>query len=59
MPFTTPYGTLWRFHEAWRAELLEAELRYKQDRNEKTKAEYRRVLKIFAQIVMQDGLPRK
>ena len=58
MPFTTPYGTLWRFHEAWRAELLEAELRYKQDRNEKTKAEYQRVLKIFARIVMQDGLPR-
>ncbi len=59
MPFTTPYGTLWRFHEAWRAELLEAELRYKQDWNEKTKAEYRRVLKVFAQIVTQDGSPRK
>ena len=59
MPFTPPDGTLWRFHEAWRAELLEAELRYKQDRNEKTKAEYRRVLKILAQIVMQDSVPRK
>ena len=59
MPFTTPYGTLWRFHEAWRAEVLEAEQRYKQNRNEKTKAEYRRVLKIFSKIVIQDGLPRK
>ena len=36
MPFTTPYGTLWRLHEAWRAEVLEAEQRYKQDRNEET-----------------------
>ena len=59
MPFTTPYGTLWRFHEAWRAEVLEAEQRYKQNRNEKTKAEYKRVLKIFSRIVMQDSPPPK
>lgn len=59
MPFTTPYGTLWRLHEAWRAEVLEAEQRYKQHRNETTKAEYRLALKIFSRIVMQDGLPRK
>jgi len=57
MPFTTPYGTLWRLHEAWRAEVLEAEQRYKQDRNEKTKSEYRLALKIFARIVTQDPLP--
>lgn len=59
MQFTQPDGTPWRFHEAWRAELLEGELRYKQDWNEKIKAEYRRVLKIFAQIVMQDPSSRK
>ena len=41
-----------------RAELLEAELRYKQNRNEKAKAEYRRVLKLSRKSWCRTPSPR-
>jgi hypothetical protein len=45
-------------HETWRASLFEAEFRYTQDRNDKTKAEYLQVLKTFKDLVLYDILPQ-
>ena len=59
MPFTHPDGTLCRFHEAWRVQLIEAELHMRRDKNPATKAEYIRVLRIFKDLVMYGMLPRE
>ena len=58
MVITFPDGASWRLHETWRKKLFEAELRYTQDRNDKTKAEYLQVLKTFKDLVLYDILPK-
>ena len=57
MVVTCPDGILWRLHETWRAKVIEAQFRMKQDRNLETKAEYLRVLRIFKDLVMYGKLP--
>ncbi|SRR5260370_28425398 len=58
MVITSPDGGAWRLHETWRAKLFEAESRYTQTRNNETKAEYLRVLKIFKDFVLYDIVPQ-
>ena len=54
-----PDGTAWRLHERWRGKLDEAQLLYLEQRNEATREEYRRVLKIFADLVIRNTLPKE
>jgi hypothetical protein len=58
MVLSSPDGIEWRLHEEWRSKLLEAERRFKEDRNDETKAEYKRILKIFKDLVMYGIRPR-
>jgi hypothetical protein len=58
MMISFPDGVARRLHETWRVKLLEAECRYTQDRNDKTKAEYLQVLKTFKDLVLYDILPQ-
>jgi hypothetical protein len=41
----------------WRQKLVAAEHQYEENRNEETCAEYRRVLKIFADLVLRNKMP--
>jgi hypothetical protein len=58
MVITSPDGAVWSLHETWRKKLFEAELRYTQNRNAETKAEYLRVLKIFKDLVLYGIMPK-
>jgi hypothetical protein len=58
MVITFPDGAAWRLHETWRMKLFEAERRYTQDRNEKTKAEYLRILRTFKDLVVYGIVPQ-
>ena len=58
MVIAFPDGAAWRLHETWRMKLFEAERRYTQDGNDKTKAEYLQVLKTFKDLVLYDILPK-
>jgi hypothetical protein len=58
MVISFPDGAAWRLHETWRMKLFEAERRYTQDRNDKTKAEYLQVLRIFKDLVVYGIVPR-
>jgi hypothetical protein len=58
MVITLPDGVAWRLHDTWRTRLFEAERRYNQDRNDKTKAEYLQVLRIFKDLVVYSVVPR-
>jgi len=44
-------------HDRWRDKLADAQRRYKETPTEATKAEYRRVLKQFADLVLRAKLP--
>jgi hypothetical protein len=59
MVIRSPDGAKWRLHETWRAKLLEAERRYDQNQNDKTKAEYMQVLKIFKDLVVYGIVPHQ
>ena len=52
-----PDGPEWRLRDAWRASLLEAEVRYKNNRNAETKAEYLRILETFKDLIMNGIMP--
>jgi hypothetical protein len=58
MVFTSRNGAAWRLHETWRKKLFEAERRYDQDQNDKTKAEYMQVLRIFKDLVVYGIVPK-
>ena len=58
MEISLPDVVASRLHETWRAKLFEAELRYAQDRNNETKAEYLRLLRTFKDLVLYDILPQ-
>ena len=58
MVITSPDAAAWSLHETWRAKLLEAESRYTQDRNDKTKAEYLQVLRTFKDLVVYGVIPK-
>ena len=58
MVITSPDGVAWRLHDTWRTKLFEAERRYTQERNDKTKAEYLQVLKTFKDLVLYDIVPQ-
>ena len=58
MMISFPDGVARRLHETWRVKLFEAECRYTQDRNDKTKAEYLRVLRIFKDLVVYGIVPQ-
>jgi hypothetical protein len=47
-----PDGTLRREQDLWRERLEAAPCRYESDRNEESRAELRRALKTFADLVM-------
>ena len=53
-----PDGVARRLHKRWREMLAEAQRRYKENPNSETKAEYLRVLKQFADLVLRGKLPR-
>jgi hypothetical protein len=58
MVFTSPNGAAWTLHQTWREKLFEAERRYDQDPNDKTKAEYMQALKIFKDLVVFGIVPK-
>ena len=53
-----PDGTLRREQDLWREKLEAAQSRYESDRNEESRAELRRALKTFADLVMNGRMPR-
>jgi len=53
----SPDGVARRLHELWRDKLTEAQRRYAESRNEDTRTEYLRVLKIFSDLVIRDKAP--
>jgi len=53
-----PDGTLRREQDLWREKLEAAQSRYESDRNEESRAELRRALKVFADLVMNGRMPR-
>jgi len=53
-----PDGTLRREQDLWRERLEAAQSRYESDRNEESRAELRRALKVFADLVMNGRMPR-
>jgi hypothetical protein len=46
-----------RLDDFWRAKLEEAQRRYVEDRTEESRAEYRRVLRIYANLVLRGKMP--
>ena len=52
-----PDGTLRREQDLWRERLEAAQSRYESDRNEESRAELRRALKVFADLVMNGRMP--
>jgi hypothetical protein len=53
-----PDRTLRREQDLWRERLEAAQSRYESDRNEESRAELRRALKVFADLVMNGRMPR-
>ena len=52
-----PDGTTRKLHDPWHWTLEEAERRYDNARNEESRAEYLRILKVFSDLVLQYKLP--
>jgi len=52
-----PDGVARRLHERWRDKLADAQRRYQETPTKATKAEYRRVLKQFADLVVRGKVP--
>jgi hypothetical protein len=46
-----------RLDDLWRAKLEEAQRRYSVDPNAETRAEFRRLLRLFADLVVRDQMP--
>jgi hypothetical protein len=46
-----------RLDDVWRAKLEEAQRRYSADPNAETRAEFRRLLRLFADLVMRSQMP--
>ena len=59
MAITDTNGILSRLEDTWRTKLFEAEWRFRQDRNEESKAEYLRILKLFKNLVLYGISPRE
>ena len=55
--FQFPVGTHTRLDDRWSEKLRDAQARYQANRNEETKAEYLRVLRIFTALVLRDRTP--
>jgi hypothetical protein len=54
-----PDGTTRKLHNPWRWKLEEAEWRYRDAKNEETRAEYLRMLRIFSDLVLRYKLPEE
>lgn len=52
-----PDGTVPRLRALWRERLAEATTRYLENRTPQTRADYLRVLKVFADLVNHDKIP--
>lgn len=52
-----PDGVPRKSHALWREKLADAQRRYRENPNPETKAEYVRVLKAFADLVLRYKLP--
>jgi hypothetical protein len=52
-----PDGTVRREGELWRKKLTEAERRYTENQNHETLAEFKRTLKVFADLVLRNKMP--
>ena len=54
-----PDGAARRLHEPWRKRLVVAKLQYRADPTEENKREYLRVLKLFADLVVEAKIPHE
>jgi hypothetical protein len=52
-----PDGTIRREGELWRKKLTEAERCYTENRNNETLTEFKRTLKVFADLVLRNKMP--
>jgi len=52
-----PDGTVRREGDLWRMKLADAESRYEANRNRETLTEYKRTLKVFADLVLRSKMP--